>query len=207
MDTPILLAVIAILIFVIAAGTWYFTRQLSTKRLKEQFGPEYDRTVGRLRSRDVAEKELREREQRVTRFKIVPLPPDESRHYKSHWSAVQARFVDEPKEAVEEANDLIQEVMRKRGYPITDFEQAAADLSVEHPRVVENYRAACAIADRNQRGAADTEELRQAFVYYRVLFDDLLDGKVAPETHRQPGFRKPADRFGFKKSTKGGLRA
>jgi hypothetical protein len=207
MDNPILLTIIALLIIVIAAGAWYFTRQLSTKRLKDQFGPEYDRTVERLRSRDVAEKELREREQRVTRFRIVPLPPDQSRHFKSQWSAVQARFVDDPNDAVEEANDLIQEVMKKRGYPITDFEQAAADLSVEHPRVVENYRAACAIAERNQRGAADTEELRQAFVYYRVLFDDLLDGKAPAEATRERGFGKTANRSGFDKSTKGGLRA
>jgi hypothetical protein len=111
----------------------------------------------------------------VSNYKIVPLPRGERDRYRDSWRGVQGEFVDEPEKAVMDADRLVQEVMEKCGYPLRDFEQAAADLSVDHPHVVENYRCAYRIAERSQRGAADTEELRQAVVYYRALFEDLLE--------------------------------
>ena len=203
MDNTLLIVLLAIALIVIAAGAWFYYQRISSKRLKERFGPEYDRTVERLDNRDVAEKELRDREARVTRFKIVPLSREDSQRYRDKWTGVQAQFVDEPKVAVSEANFLIQEVMRKRGYPVSDFEQSAADLSVEHPVVVENYRVAYAVAERNKRGAADTEELRRAFVSYRALFEDLLDTGLADSGRRQPEVAKPS--FGRKSNNRKGM--
>src|SRR5215510_5043220 len=157
----------------------FVVRRKRSKRLKERFGPEYDRTVRHSGSREKAEVELREREKRVRKFDIVDLSLSERRQYQHSWAIVQGRFVDDPKTAVEEANRLIQEVMQRRGYPVIDFDQSAADLSVDYPVVVENYRAAYQIAVRNERGMADTEELRQALVYYRALFRELLGGSEA----------------------------
>jgi len=157
----------------------FVVRRKRSKRLKERFGPVYDRTVRRSGSREKAEAELREREKRVRKFDIVDLSTSDQRRYQDSWAIVQGRFVDDPKTAVEEANRLIQEVMQRRGYPVIDFDQSAADLSVDYPVVVENYRAAYQIAVRNERGMADTEELRQALVYYRALFRELLGGSEA----------------------------
>ena len=203
MDNTLLIVLLAIAVIAIAAGVWFFYQRTSSKRLQDRFGPEYDRTVERLNNRDVAEKELRDREARVTRFKIVPLSKDDSQRYHDKWTGVQAQFVDEPKVAVSEANFLIQEVMRKRGYPVSDFEQSAADLSVEHPIVVENYRIAYAVAERNKRGAADTEELRRAFVSYRTLFEDLVDIHLSDGGKRRPEVAKPS--FGRKSNNRKGL--
>jgi hypothetical protein len=203
MDNTVLIVLIAIAVIAIVAGIWFYYQRNSSKRLKERFGPEYDRTVNRLNNRDVAEKELRNREARVTRFKIVPLSREDSQRYHDKWTGVQAQFVDEPKVAVSEANFLIQEVMTKRGYPVTDFEQSAADLSVEHPVVVENYRVACEIAERNKRGAADTEELRRAFVSYRALFEDLVDANLSDGGTRQPEALRPS--FGKKSNNRKGM--
>lgn len=203
MDNTLLIVLLAIAVIAIGAGVWFYYQRTSSKRLQERFGPEYDRTVERLNNRDEAEKELRNREARVTRFQIVPLSKEDSRRYQDKWNGVQAQFVDEPKVAVSEANFLIQEVMRKRGYPVSDFEQSAADLSVEHPVVVENYRAAYAIAERNKRGAADTEELRRALVSYRTLFEDLLDIDLPDAGRGRPEVVKPS--FGRKSSNRKGI--
>jgi FtsZ-interacting cell division protein ZipA len=203
MDNTLLVVLLAIAVIAILGGVWFYYQRNSSKRLKQRFGPEYDRTVERLNNRDDAEKELRAREARVTRYKIVALSKEDSRRYHDKWTAVQAQFVDEPKVAVSEANFLIQEVMRKRGYPVSDFEQSAADLSVEHPVVVENYRAANAIAERNKRGAADTEELRRALVSYRALFEDLLDVDLPDNDRKQPEAVKPG--FGRKSNNRKGM--
>jgi hypothetical protein len=182
----IVLLVIAAIVLV-AIGTWYFYRRSTSKRLKEHFGPEYARTVRTLNSQERAEAELKDREKRVSKYKIVSLPAPDRARYRETWMAVQGRFVDQPQAAVAEANDLVQEVMRKCGYPLANFEQSAADLSVDHPDVVENYRFACGIAERSRRDAADTEELRKALVYYRALFDDLLeDGEPPVATGKRP---------------------
>jgi len=202
MDNTLLIVILVIAVLAIAALAWFYYQRTSSKHLKERFGPEYDRTVERRNSRDLAEKELREREARITRYKIVSLSREDSQRYQTKWTAVQAQFVDEPKVAVSEANFLIQEVMTKRGYPVSDFEQSAANLSVEYPVVVESYRTACEIAERNKRGAADTEDLRRALVSYRALFDELLAGATGG-TKTRSEVVKPD--FGQRSSHKKGM--
>jgi len=200
MDNTLVIVLILIAIIVVAAAAWFFYRKRTSEQLKNRFGPEYDRTVERASSREDAERELREREARVTRFKIVALRHEEARGYQTKWQAVQAQFVDEPKVAVSEANHLIQEVMGKRGYPVSEFEQSAADLSVQYPRVVENYRVACEIAERNKRGDADTEDLRRALVCYRSLFEELLEIKGGNAAGRNDGeVVRPSQPFGSRK--------
>ena len=137
-----------------------------------------------LGSQEKAEAELRAREQRVEKLKIVPLPPEEARRFATAWTELQRRFVDSPKGVLAEADLLVRELMTKRGYPMGDFERRAADISVDHADVVGNYRAAQAIAARDQRGEADTEQLRQGVVHYRALFEELLDdGKAMRGNH------------------------
>jgi hypothetical protein len=159
----------------VGIGIWFYYRRRSSENLKERFGPEYDNTVRQFKSRDRAEAELKERQRRVSKYKIVPLSRADCDRYRETWRGVQGEFVDQPEKAVRDADTLVQEVMEKCGYPLRDFDQAAADLSVDHPHVVENYRSAYRIAERSRRGAADTEELRQGLVYYRALFEDLLE--------------------------------
>jgi hypothetical protein len=207
MDSQLLVVIVsALVIIIVAAGAWIYAKKIKSQRLKRKFGPEYDQTVERLRDREAAEAELRQREKRVERFHIVPLSINDCSAYKETWTAVQSRFVDDPASAVEEANQLICEVMKKRGYPLTDFEQAAADLSVEHPAVVANYRAASRIAERNRRGGAETEELRQAFVHYRALFSDLLESGEADPDRTRPHVDKKENKRQLKKIQGGGLR-
>jgi hypothetical protein len=122
-----------------------------------------------------SEHDLALREDRVRSLNIQPLHADQAARFSEAWLRVQARFVENPAESIVEADRLVTEAMQAKGYPLADFEQRAADISVEHPRVVENYRAATAISLRSQRGNASTEELRQAMVHYRTLFEDLLD--------------------------------
>ena len=179
MDTQqIIIAFVALaFIILIGLGVWYFARRKTTERLRERFGPEYDKTVSTHHSQHSAEADLSKREERVRKFNIVSLPQGERVRYKENWLLVQSRFVDRPDSALADANSLVQEVMHRCGYPVTDFEQSAADISVNHPQVVENFRAACRIAERNKRSAASTEELRQALIHYRALFDDLLQSE------------------------------
>ena len=141
------------------------------------FGPEYDRTVEEAGDRRAAETELRERTERRAGFDVVPLEPEARTRYVEAWRNTQAQFVDEPVEATREADRLITSVMRDRGYPVDDFEQRAADISVDHPQVVDDYRAAHAIAAANDRSEASTEDLRQALVHYRSLFEELLEDR------------------------------
>lgn len=196
MDSQILFIIgVIVVLSVIGAGAWMYYRSYRSRRLKSHFGQEYDRTVEQLRDRDAAEAELQQRKQRVERYRIVALSAGDCSRYRESWKGVQSRFVDDPSGAVEQANELINEVMKKCGYPVSTFEQAAADLSVDHPDVVSNYRAASRIADSNRHRAAKTEELRQALVYYRALFTDLLE---APDggTHE----RGPANNAGRRQS-------
>jgi hypothetical protein len=181
METTTLIAIIVIALIVIGLAAWYYARQTRSQKLRERFGPEYHQTVRTLKSREAAEAELAAREKRVSRFNIVPLTSADCAKYQQSWLDVQSEFVDHPEDAVLNANRLVREVMEKRGYPVGGFDQAAADLSVDHPQVVENYRAAHRIAERSQRGEADTEELRKAIVYYRALFQDLLGNGVRNE--------------------------
>jgi hypothetical protein len=161
----------------IALAPWFFYRKTESRRLAERFGPEYGRTVDQFRSKSKAESELKAREKRVERFNIVPLVPSEAARFTAAWKSLQARFVDNPKGVFVQADQLVRELMQKRGYPMGDFERRAADISVDHPTVVDNYRAAQAIAVRDARGEADTEDLRKAVVYYRALFNELLEEK------------------------------
>ena len=173
-QTSIILAGVIVLAL-IALAAWFFYRKKQSHKLQQRFGPEYGRTVDELGSREKAESELKARESRVKRFKIVTLASPEAARFSQAWRVLQGRFVDNPKGAVVEADQLVRELMLKRGYPMEDFEHRAADISVDHPAVVEHYRAAQAIAARDKRGEADTEELRKAIVHYRVLFDELLE--------------------------------
>ena len=170
------LAVIALIVVVLALavfGLWFYLRKRSDA-LQEKFGPEYDRVVNEADSRLRAESELRQREKRLDDLDIRPLDPDTRRRYQERWDELQQRFVDDPAGAVGEADRLVIEVMRDRAYPVEDFEQRAADLSVDHPDVVENYRIAHGIAVEHEKGQADTEDLRQALVAYRALVEALL---------------------------------
>jgi hypothetical protein len=177
----------AIVVVVLIALAWAIERQRRSKHLRQRFGSEYDRTVSARGDRAKAEAELVAREKRVERLKIVPLSQADAALFAEQWRVLQSRFVDNPKGVVAEADRLVREVMTKRGYPVGDFDSRVDDISVHHPGLVETYRAAQAIAVRDQQGEASTEELRKAVVYYRALFDELLvsrDAKVVTAPSR-----------------------
>jgi hypothetical protein len=187
MDTELLTSLLIIAAIAIAAlGTWYYYRRRASENLKERFGPEYDTRVRQFDSPKRAEEELTPRQRRVSHYHIVPLPRVDREKYRETWTVVQRRFVDQPEKAVIDADQLVQEVMEKCGYPIRNFDEAAADLSVDHPDVVENYRSANRTAERSRLSAADTEELRQAMVYYRALFGDLFEDEAPRSSRRAP---------------------
>jgi hypothetical protein len=169
----IALAVVVVLVIVVAVVLYMRNRRNTTAGLKNRFGPEYDRAVQQHGSERKAEAKLADRESRVDLLKIRDLDPVERERYLTEWQTVQSRFVDYPKGAVTEADELVCSLMKTRGYPVTDFDQRAADISVDHPLVVENYRSAHNIALRLARGEANTEELRTAMIHYRSLFDEL----------------------------------
>jgi hypothetical protein len=173
-QTWIILAA-AVAVGLVAIVAWLYTRRKQSHRLQEHFGPEYDRTVNELGGRTKGESDLKAREKRVERLEILPLAPSEAARFTEAWRALQSRFVDNPKGVVVQAEQVVRELMEKRGYPMGDFERRAGDISVDHPDVVANYRSAQAIALREQKGMADTEELRKAVVHYRALFDELLE--------------------------------
>lgn len=156
-----------------------------SKHLRSRFGPEYDHEVEEKGSRRKAEVELANREKRVKKLDVRPLEPTARDGFRHRWTEVQARFVDEPPGAVAEADDLLGEVMRTRGYPVSDFEQSAGDISVDHPQVVTHYRAGHDIAVRHERGEASTEELRQAMIHYRALFDELVEDEGAERREKK----------------------
>jgi hypothetical protein len=170
-----LLVLIIVIAVVVMALLVVLVRVQRTARLRKQFGPEYDRAVAESGSRGAAESDLEDRRQRRLKLEITPLDPAARDRYLGEWRLVQARFVDSPGEATRAADRLISEVMRERGYPVEEFEQRAADVSVDHPQVVDDYRAAHAVAQANERSEATTEDLRQALVHYRSLFEDLLE--------------------------------
>lgn len=173
---PTWMVITIVLVALLAAGAvaWILFEKNRTTRLKSRFGPEYDRTVKESGNRRSAETELESRARRVQMLHLHDLPPPERDRFQERWRGAQARFVDEPAPAVTEASALVKEAMGARGYPVGDFEQRAADISVDHPTVVENYREARRIALANERGQANTEELRRAMVLYRALFEELL---------------------------------
>ncbi len=175
MDTWVWVVVGVAVVLAVALVLWSFARRRRTERLRDRFGPEYDRAVEDVGQRREAESELEQREKRRDQLDIRPLQPAARDRYRESWRVTQARFVDAPGEAVKQADLLVMEVMRERGYPVDDFERRSADISVDHPHMVGNYRAAHAISVANDNGQASTEDLRQAMVHYRSLFEELLD--------------------------------
>jgi hypothetical protein len=161
---------------VVLGVVWAASRSRKTRGLQDRFGNEYDRTVEQAGGRREAERELRQREKRHDQLDLRPLSAESRDGYVREWQVTQARFVDDPKGAVADADKLVQRVMRERGYPVDDFEQRAADISVEHPELVEKYRTANGIARASERGDTSTEDLRHSVRHFRALFVELLGG-------------------------------
>lgn len=178
----IIVAIVVVAALVAGAVLW--SRRRRSEHLRDHFGPEYDRAVEAKGDRAKAEAELAERQKRVEKLNIRPLEPAERREFAARWDDVQARFVDDPPRAVAFADALLGDVMKTRGYPVSDFDQRAGDISVDHPVVVDHYHKAHDIAVRQGRGQASTEDLRQAMIHYRTLFDNLV-GAAAPAA-REP---------------------
>lgn len=175
-------ATLVVIIATLVAAVWWYSMRQRSAKLQEKFGPEYERTVAEKGDTRKAEDELTDRQKRVSKLEIKPLAADERRRFNDEGRAVQARFVDDPSAAVRDADTLVGRVMEARGYPVGDFEQRSADVSVDHPTVLEHYRAAHAVALRHAQGQASTEDLRQAMVNYRALFDELLEEQQTVET-------------------------
>ncbi|HTT64314.1 MAG TPA: hypothetical protein VMG35_20825 [Bryobacteraceae bacterium] len=169
------IVLIAVLIVLCAIIAWLAISRLRTRHLRSKFGPEYHRAVSEYGDRAKAERDLARREDRVQHLDIHPLPPATRDRYLQTWREGQTRFVDDPKGAVMLAEHLVTEVMRERGYPVAEFERRVEDISVDHPQLVQNYRAAREIMARQQHGEASTEDLRRALVHFRALFDELLE--------------------------------
>jgi len=174
MSTLQIVLIVVIAVMAVAVAWLLFSRQRS-KRLRARFGPEYQRTVSDVGGVNRAERQLERRQKRVEKLNIHPMPPEARDRLAGAWQEDQARFVDDPGGAVEQADHLVAEAMQLRGYPVADFDQRVDDLSVDHAPVVQNYRAARDIMARHTRGQASTEDLRHAIVYYRALFEDLLE--------------------------------
>src|SRR5450755_1372122 len=175
MDTNLIaLGVVAILIIALLGWLYLRKRKSTTAGLRKKFGSEYERAVLVHGSERKAEARLTDREKRVDSLNLRDLGPAEQERFSKRWESVQTRFIDSPKGAVTEADDLVSSLMKTRGYPISDFDQRAADISVDHPRVVENYRSAHEIALRVGKNEATTEELRTAMIHYRSLFEELV---------------------------------
>ena len=175
MNTTYMIIAVALIVVVLGIVLLpMLARRKRSDRLHDQFGSEYEHTVQVLGDEKKAQNELEERQKYVKALDIRPLSEIEHKRYTADWAAIQSKFVDEPGQAIVDADRLIMEVMQLRAYPIADFEQRAADVSVSYPALVSNYRAARVIALKNQEHKADTEELRQAMIYYRSLFDELL---------------------------------
>jgi hypothetical protein len=178
-----LIVLVAVAILVIAVLAWLYARKRrsTTANLRKKFGPEYDRAVLLHGAGRKAESKLEDREKRVEKLNLRDLDPLEHERFSKQWASVQSRFVDSPKGTVAEADDLVSSLMKARGYPVSDFEQRAADISVDHPRVVENYRSAHEIALRVGKDAATTEDLRTAMIHYRSLFEELVQAPARVE--------------------------
>jgi hypothetical protein len=173
MSTAAIVAIVVIALVVAAIAVVLTIKTRRSQRLRTRFGPEYSRALEETGSKAQAEAKLEKLERRVDRFDLKPLTPVVRANFAAAWQKIQARFVDDPKIAVTEADKLIQEIMAARGYPVTDFEQRAADISANHPLIVEHYRAGHDIAREHSKGRATTEDLRQAMIHYRTLFAEL----------------------------------
>jgi hypothetical protein len=179
----VLIAIAAVAL--LSVVVWQGLSRRRTGRLQHQFGPEYDRALRGADSKRDAEAELQAREERRQQLEIRPLSQATRDRYLQSWQTVQAQFVDDPGGAVAGADSLIQSVMSERGYPVEDFEQRAADISVDHPQVVENYRRGHRLAQASANGRDSTEDLRQAMRHYRALFDELVEPAADEPTRRE----------------------
>lgn len=179
--------VVIVAIVVVAVALWAWGRNRRREELRSQFGPEYDRAVEEQGSRTSAERDLAARAERHDALQIKPLAPESRARYAQGWEQVQSHFVDDPRTAMTEADDLVTRVMQERGYPTGSFQQQAADLSVEHADVLDHYRAAHDVIDlRDSANAApSTEQMREAMVHYRAMFVELLDGGTAGQDSAQ----------------------
>jgi hypothetical protein len=180
MDPKVIgIAVAVILVVAVLASLYVRQRRTTTAALRQRFGPEYEQAVREHGSERRAEAQLVGREKRVERLKVRDLDPTERERFSAQWQSLQSRFVDDPKGAVTEADELVSSLMHTRGYPVADFNQRAADISVDHPHVVAHYRSAHAIALQLAKGEANTEDLRTATIHYRSLFEDLVQVPTA----------------------------
>jgi hypothetical protein len=173
MTTLAIVSAVVVVAIAAAVIVWLVSQRRRSKEIRERFGPEYERAVNQYGDEREAEDALAARAERVDQLHIRGLTSEESARYSRAWQELQTQFVDDPEDAVARADGLVEEAMQARGYPMGEFEQRAADISVHHPVVVEHYRAAHALADRSREGKAATEELRQAMVHYRALFQEL----------------------------------
>ncbi|BEL09575.1 hypothetical protein Q0Z83_077660 [Actinoplanes sichuanensis] len=182
--TATLIVVLIVVVLLVPAAIVVGVQAARRRRLRQTFGPEYDRVVADTGNRTEAEKELLERTKRHAQLELKPLSPESRTRYSAAWEEVQIRFVDDPKEAVSTADELVTRLIAERGYPTGDYDERLADLSVEHAATLEHYRSAHDISRRSRDGQAETEDLRQALVHYRALFADLLgEDPVAHTTH------------------------
>ena len=179
MDQTMLIVIAVAVVASLAIAAFVISRRRRSEHLRQHFGREYEHALETTGDRSKAEAELAEREKRVGKLDLRSLDGKERDQFVARWTEVQARFVDDPPRAVAAADGLLGEVMTARGYPVRDFDQRAGDISVDHPTVVEHYRTAHDIAVRHERGQADTEELRQAMIHYRALFDELVGAEPA----------------------------
>ena len=180
MDSWVWIVIVAAVVIVIALVAWAIANKRRTDALRGRFGPEYDRALRSDGGRREAESDLRERVDRHEALNIRPLDANTADRYRQEWRDVQAKFVDAPEDSLRRADGLITEVMQRRGYPMSDFEQRSADLSVEHGTAVQDYRAAHAVSMATEHGLATTEDLREAMVHYRSLFDEMVGAGTAP---------------------------
>jgi hypothetical protein len=193
MDTTTLIIVVLVVLVVVLAAVLFMQRRQSD-HLRSRFGPEYERELKQTGDKRKAEAKLHEREKRVEKLSIRPLRPTHREQFMRDWQQIQAEFVDDPEGSISRADSLLQDVMAERGYPVESFDQVAADVSVDHPAVVQHYRAGHDIAVRHREGEASTEELRQAMIHYRELFDELVtDEEATRRTDRSKNRRKNHD--------------
>jgi len=182
MDTNTLVVVVITAIVMLAIGSWLgvvFSRRQRTKNLQKQFGSEYERTISEVGDQREAEDELQARVDHVKSLDIQPLSEEQTERFAYDWRSTQAKFVDQPIVAIQEADRLIKEVMAARGYPVEDFEQRAADISVDYPNLVVHYRGMRDITTRSEHEEVSTEDMRQAMVHCRALFEELLGAEVS----------------------------
>jgi FtsZ-interacting cell division protein ZipA len=192
LELVIVIVVALVVVAIVVAAAWAFSRRRRTERLHRRFGPEYEHTVTTVGDRRQAEAELANREKRAKSLQTRPLSREEVERFSEVWRGVQSRFVDQPTEAITDAENLVIEVMQARGYPAVDVEQRVDYLSVDHPRAAQNYRAAHGITQKTKSQEATTEDLRQAMTYYRELFNELLGTKIQERLQWQSTSSSPS---------------